>query len=140
MKILALDLEGTLISNAMSQYARPGLYDFLEFCLKEFPRVVIYSAASDNAVERAVKNLVEFGDAPKEFASIEIISWGRNSCKDLNFIPNGNVAETVLVDDQISYICPNQMKNWIPIEEWDYKGKKGDTELHRVKQLLRELC
>ena len=29
-KVLALDLEGVLISNAVSQIARPGLFDFLK--------------------------------------------------------------------------------------------------------------
>ena len=40
VEVLALDLEGTLVSNAMSQIARPGLRDFLEFCGEAFPRIV----------------------------------------------------------------------------------------------------
>lgn len=35
---LALDLEGTLISNAVSQISRPGLYSFLEYCRNSFPQ------------------------------------------------------------------------------------------------------
>ena len=41
VKVLALELEGTLISNAVSQIAWPGLFDFLEDCRKLFPRIVI---------------------------------------------------------------------------------------------------
>jgi hypothetical protein len=37
--VIALDLEGTLISNAVSQFPRPGLYSFLEYCSKNFCRV-----------------------------------------------------------------------------------------------------
>ncbi len=44
IEVLALDLEGTLISNAMSQIARPGLRNFLEFCGRTFSRIVIYTA------------------------------------------------------------------------------------------------
>jgi len=29
IKVITLDLEGTLISNAMSQIPRPGLFEFL---------------------------------------------------------------------------------------------------------------
>jgi hypothetical protein len=32
IKVIALDLEGTLISNARRQIPRPGLYQFLEAC------------------------------------------------------------------------------------------------------------
>src|SRR5262245_23423113 len=37
MKVLALDLEGALISNAVSQIARPGLFEFLEIAGSSFP-------------------------------------------------------------------------------------------------------
>jgi hypothetical protein len=42
IKVLALDLEGTLISNAMSQIPRPGLYDFLEKVNNLFPIEIGY--------------------------------------------------------------------------------------------------
>ena len=45
---LALDLEGTLISNAMSQIPRPGLNDFLVRSRALFDRVVIYTAVAES--------------------------------------------------------------------------------------------
>jgi hypothetical protein len=44
---IALDLEGTLISNAVSQFPRPGLFTFLEYCHQNFDRVVIFTAVNE---------------------------------------------------------------------------------------------
>lgn len=41
---IALDLEGTLISNAVSQFPRPGLFDFLTFCQGGCDRLLIVIA------------------------------------------------------------------------------------------------
>jgi hypothetical protein len=43
---IALDLEGTLISNAVSQFPRPGLFTFLEYCHENF-RLVIFTAVNE---------------------------------------------------------------------------------------------
>jgi hypothetical protein len=51
----ALDLEGTLISNAVSQFPRPGLFIFLEYCHQNFvgvasrfeTRLVIFTAVNE---------------------------------------------------------------------------------------------
>jgi hypothetical protein len=40
---IALDLEGTLISNAVRSFPRPGLSAFLDFCQAHFERVVLFS-------------------------------------------------------------------------------------------------
>ena len=42
-KVLALDFEGTLVSNAISLFPRPCLYKFLEFCKINFGRIVIFT-------------------------------------------------------------------------------------------------
>jgi len=44
--VLALDLEGTLISNAMSQIPWPGLAGFLNRCAELFPRIVMFTPLS----------------------------------------------------------------------------------------------
>jgi hypothetical protein len=46
-KVLALDLEGTLISNAVSIFPRPGLYNFLEFCHDTFDKIVLFTSVSE---------------------------------------------------------------------------------------------
>ena len=73
VKVLALDLEGTLISNAVSQIARPGLFDFLEDCRELFPRIVIFTSVNEERF-RAIANLLTTeGYAPNWFADIEYI-------------------------------------------------------------------
>ena len=50
LHVLALDLEGTLISNAMSCIPRPGLFAFLEGCREMFARVVLFTAVLEARV------------------------------------------------------------------------------------------
>ncbi len=64
IEVLALDLEGTLISNAMSQIARPGLRDFLEFCGAAFSRLVMYTFISEDRFRQIARMLVNEGSAP----------------------------------------------------------------------------
>jgi len=56
--ILALDLEGTLISNAVSQIPRPGLYQFLEVAHELFEHLVIYTTVPEAAFRRISRLLV----------------------------------------------------------------------------------
>ena len=39
IRVLALDLECALITDAMSALPRPGLFDFLTFCQRRFARL-----------------------------------------------------------------------------------------------------
>jgi hypothetical protein len=54
-RVLALDLEGTLISNAASQIPRPGLYEFLASCQQLFQRIVIFTTVSEAKLYRDVR-------------------------------------------------------------------------------------
>nr|WP_313955409.1 NIF family HAD-type phosphatase [Stenotrophomonas rhizophila] len=56
--VLALDLEGTLISNAISQIPRPGLRRFLEEVRSEFERLVLFTTVPKDRV-RAIATLLE---------------------------------------------------------------------------------
>jgi hypothetical protein len=44
---IALDLEGTLIYKTVSQFSRPGLFTFLEYCHQNFNRLVIFTAVDE---------------------------------------------------------------------------------------------
>ena len=46
IKVLALDLERTLISDAMNREPRPGLFSFLQFCVQHFERVILFTSVS----------------------------------------------------------------------------------------------
>ena len=55
-KVIALDIEGTLISNAMSQFPRPRLHDFLVSCKEITDRVVIFTTVPE-PLFREIANL-----------------------------------------------------------------------------------
>jgi len=72
--VLALDLEGTLISNAMSQIPRPGLAHFLSQCKELFPRVVVFTTVKEELFRKIAGLLVEESVAPSWFADVEYIT------------------------------------------------------------------
>lgn len=132
-RVVALDLEGTLISNAMSQIPRSGLYRFLELCEQHIERVVLYTAVRRELALDIVHRLSGEGDAPPWFASIEYIEWS-GPHKDLAFTGSRNA---LLVDDQRGYIAPGQEPSWLAIEEFE-PPYDDDDELQRIWALLCE--
>jgi hypothetical protein len=136
-RVVALDLEGTLISNAVSQIPRPGLYQFLEFCRGTFERIVIFTAVSEPLTRRIVDQLVLDGDAPPWFAAdLEYVNW-TGSYKDLGFIPGAILEETLLLDDQEDYVLPEQKQFWIRVPEFDPRRLPGDDAFTALEALLR---
>src|SRR4051812_40492716 len=114
---LALDLEGTLISNAMSQIPRPGLRAFLERCGLLFARVVIYTAVAEPRFRAIAALLVSEGNAPAWFAGIEYVKWDYTT-KDLALIPGIAPGEALLVDDLPEYVHPGQEAQWVAVESF----------------------
>ena len=135
--VLALDLEGTLISNAMSQIPRPGLLDFLSQCKEFFPRVVVFTTVKEELFRRIASLLVEENLAPSWFADVEYITWeGRT--KDLNFIPGATSHSALLVDDFEVYIHPGQESQWIKVDYFDYPYDANDTGLVKVLSVIAQ--
>lgn len=132
---IALDLEGTLISNAMSCFPRPGLRAFLDTCRNRFDRVVLFTAVDAARVRAIVEVLAGEGSAPAWFAECEIVAWS-GPYKDIRFIPDADIAGTLLVDDIEAYVHPNQKHRWIPIKAFDPPYDDGDRELERIALLL----
>jgi hypothetical protein len=141
--VLALDLEGTLISNIFSLFVRPHLWEFLEVTRTLFDRVVMYSAASDQAVYASVSVLVQEESAPGWFGHIPRIKWSRNGPKDLRrvtqVVPDAvDISRIWLVEDQRGYVHDAQLRQWIPIQGYDQPYASDDNELPRVLAVLRE--
>ena len=137
-RIVALDLEGTLISNAMSQFPRPGLWGFITFCLERFERTVVYTAVRPARARAVLELLAREGDAPEAFAAVEIVAWS-GPVKDLRLIPGVGEArwrEAVLVDDLEQYVAPGQASQWVPVEPWVSPYDANDRELERVQRVL----
>jgi hypothetical protein len=133
--VLALDLEGTLISNAMSQIPRPGLHGFLERCRALVGRVVIYTAISEARFRSIAKTLVEEELAPSWFADIEFVQW-TGQTKDLNLIAGIAAGEALLVDDLREYVHPGQESQWIAAPPFAAPYADRDTGLDKVINVL----
>lgn len=136
-KVLALDVEGTLISNAVSQFPRPRLFEFLEECRKLFERVCVFTTVPEDKFRRVAEQLVNDGAAPSWFENVEYVQW-RGKTKDLSFVENCTADEIILVDDVESYVHPRQEKSWVKIDEFVPPFEKDDGELERVLDELRK--
>jgi hypothetical protein len=135
-KTLALDLEGTLISNAVSAFPRSGLYDFLSFCREKFDRLVIFTSVPQATAIRIMGILAAEGSTPVWFADLDVFTCERHMQKDLGRI--GHPGSVWLVDDQEAYILPGQRDQWVPIQEFMPPFVQEDYELARVREALLE--
>ncbi|MEO9885977.1 MAG: hypothetical protein ABJG33_10115, partial [Balneola sp.] len=97
--VLALDLEGTLISNAVSQIPRPGLYKFLKEIKTISERLVMFTTVNEPKFRQIAQLLSDEETAPAWFKDIDYIFWD-GPIKNLNFIPDAKVEECYLIDDQ----------------------------------------
>lgn len=125
--LLCLDLEGTLISNAISQIPRPGLYRFLER-VEELCDLMIYTSVRRELVTAIQHLLVEEGAAPQWFKELHVVR------------PTGTVKpksacgreDAFLLDDQASVIAPGEHYWWIQIDEYLPPYSEDDRALCRV--------
>ncbi len=137
LKIIALDLEGTLISNAMSQIPRPGLYTFLVGCKAITPRVIMYTTVKEDQFRDIAKLLVEEGSVPGWFEQIEYVNW-EGETKDLHQIPgNTNIGSSVLVDDYYEYVHEDQDALWLEIMQFAHPYPDSDSELDLTLNKLK---
>ena len=134
---LELDLEGTLISNAMSQIPRHGLYRFLEMCSQHLPQVVLYTAVRCQLALNIANTLVAEELVPAWFKEIECVDWS-GPHKDLSFVKGHQPQNVFLVDDNKDYIALGQQAQWIQIKEFAHPYP-DDYELRRVWNVLNDL-
>jgi hypothetical protein len=133
VQVLALDLERTLIDNALSGRPRPGLREFLEFCDERFGRVVIYTTVEEADAREVLADLTARGFVPPTlFDRLEFVGWS-GEYKDLTFVPGTSLAEVVLVDDDAGWVRPDQRGQWVQVAAWD---SGSDVELSRVLAVL----
>ncbi len=137
--VLALDLEGTLISNAMSQIPRPGLYAFLERCAVLFPRLVMFTTVKEDKFRQIARLLVEEGMAPAWYADMEYVHW-HGETKNLEFVPDASVSDIILVDDFEIYVHPGQEAQWMQIAYFDYPYSEDDRGLFVMLEKLEPLA
>lgn len=132
--ILALDLEGTLISNAVSQIARPGLFSFLEWCRTHSDRQVMFTTVPETVFRGIAALLVKEGEAPHWFADMEYIAW-EGPTKDLRYV-SGDMGAALLVDDHQPYVHPGQESLWVEAPLFAAPYAPEDNGLELVRQRL----
>ena len=66
VKVLALDLERTLIDDALSGCPRPGLREFLAFCHERFGRLAVFSTVEEADARDVLSELAGRGYVPPE--------------------------------------------------------------------------
>lgn len=113
-QVLALDLEGTLISNGVSQIPRPGLLSFLTACAHRFPRIVLFTTVPQPRFRSIAAMLCQDGFAPHWFPDMEYVEWS-GPTKDLRYIRCVREGDVLLIDDCSDYVYPGQQSQWIQI-------------------------
>jgi len=129
--VLALDLEATLISSAVSQFPRPLLREFLEACRELFPRIVMFTTIEEERFRQIAQTLVGEGSAPPWFEQLEHVEW-TGSTKDLAFVAGCAIEDVVLVDDLAAYIHPGQESRWVQVEPFEPPFDGSDRGLLKV--------
>lgn len=132
--ILAFDLEGTLISNAVSQIPRPGLLAFLEWSRAHSTRQVIFTTVPEELFRRIARLLVQEGTAPGWFSDIEYTSW-QGPTKDLCCVCD-DPDEALLIDDHRPYVHPGQERLWIEAPLFAAPYDLHDDGLTLVRQRI----
>lgn len=128
-RTLALDVEGTLISNAISQIPRPGLRSFLLAVEARFERLVVFTSVPEPLFRQIADLLVNEGCAPQWFSSLQYIEWSGKT-KDLRFVSE-DVGDSLLLDDYAGYVHPGQERLWIHIPQFcaPYEGSDNGLEV-----------
>lgn len=137
--ILALDLEGTLISNAVSQIPRPGLYAFLEAVRGQFDELVMFTTVDERLVRRIAELLVSEGQAPAWFSALRYIVW-TGPTKDLSYV-SPIVGQALLLDDHGPYVHAGQEHLWVKIPLFGSPYPADDDALNEaIAQLGARIC
>lgn len=115
---LALDLEGVLITNATSQFPRPGLMHFLNECEKLFGRanICIFTTVDEKRFRDIAHRLVIDKYAPGWFSEINYVDWVGEH-KDLRFEAD-DISKVIIVDDYPPYIKSSQQHRLIQIKQY----------------------
>lgn len=136
--IVALDLEGTLISNAISQFPRPGLHQFLTHLKQLDIDLAVYTAVSRPRARHIMQQLAAAEDTPGWFAQLPLHTTDTTT-KDLTAIDD-DPTRVWLIDDQPAVAHPDQTNHVIIIEAFDPPYPDTDTALAELlTQLPAEL-
>ncbi|WP_040006772.1 MULTISPECIES: NIF family HAD-type phosphatase [Stenotrophomonas] len=134
--ILALDLEGTLISNAISQIPRPGLFQFLESVRSQFEELVMFTTVPEPLTRNIAGLLVREGSAPEWFTQLPYVQWSGKT-KDLSYVCP-RLGGALLLDDHGPYVHPGQEQFWVEIPLYESPYSEDDKGLKIASARLLE--
>ncbi|WP_411849341.1 NIF family HAD-type phosphatase [Stenotrophomonas sp. LGBM10] len=134
--ILALDLEGTLISNAISQIPRPGLFQFLENVRSQFEELVMFTTVPEPLTRNIAGLLVREGSAPEWFTQLSYVQWSGKT-KDLSYVCP-RLGGALLLDDHGPYVHPGQEQFWVEIPLYGSPYSEDDKGLKIASARLLE--
>lgn len=148
IEVLALDLEGTLISNIVSQFPRPYLQVFLLYCQNASFEVVLYTAANFTTARKILRRFDKIGWIPPGMGKMPIVQWekhdgSRYQPKNLQYVQKmfqgTKLHNLYLVDDIEGFVALGQRDQWIPIMPFNTPYASDDDELLRVRSILYDL-
>ncbi|WP_323145433.1 NIF family HAD-type phosphatase [Stenotrophomonas maltophilia] len=134
--ILALDLEGTLISNAISQIPRPGLYPFLEDVHEHFDQLLMFTTVPEDRFRSIAALLVREESAPSWFAELRCVNW-KGKTKDL-LLASPQLGSALLLDDHGPYVHQGQEHLWVQIPLFGSPYMPDDDGLRIALERLHE--
>jgi hypothetical protein len=132
--LLCLDLEGTLISNAVSQIPRPKLHAFLEE-VHDLCDLVIYTSVSEERTRAIQKLLVSEGKVPAWFQNLDVI----RPTETLKPKSATGRDDAYLLDDQPDVVVPGEEAWWIAIDEYLPPYSDDDQALDDALDKIRTL-
>ena len=134
--ILAMDLEGTLISNAVSQIPRPGLLSFLKYAHLQFSQLMLFTTVPEPLARSICSLLVSENVAPPWFAQLPYVLWN-GPTKDLRFVAP-DPAHALLLDDHGPYVHRGQEDRWIEVPLFGSPYASDDNGLDLAKLRIEE--
>jgi hypothetical protein len=129
--LLCLDLEGTLISNAVSQIPRPGLYRFLEHA-SVLCDLMLYTSVSRERVDSIRRLLIEEQVAPKWFVELPVI----HPTDTVKYKNRCGRSCALLLDDQVAVLAAGEEDWWVPILEFSPPYSEQDCELLKALETI----
>ncbi|MCB2425402.1 NIF family HAD-type phosphatase [Methylophaga pinxianii] len=139
--ILALDLEGVLVTNAISQFPRPGLMQFLCQCESLFGQdnICIFTSVREEKFKEIANTLVRENLVPDWFTKLRYINWVGEH-KDLRFVDE-DINKVIIVDDYPPYIKQTQKHRLIEISQYlePYSHENPDFDDKELEALLLKL-
>ena len=95
----------------------------------------MFTTVNEDKFRQIARLLMEEGKAPAWFANIEYVHW-QGKTKNLEFIPNAILEESILVDDFEIYVHPGQAAQWMQIAFFDYPYPEHDGGLFKMLNKL----